>query len=269
MMKPLYHVLGEAGALTTAYCEFRLYALSFQGVFRCSEKQAAHLPESLAAMTVPLIILAVFSVAGGWVGIPAVLAANAQWLKDFLSPVLDSGPGSQSETGHHISHSTELMLMALFVLNITGKQGLLPYSAAYSQATIGIFAILNRVTDFTYQGFNGLDGHEPLVAGMLIVFLLSFRCIPLSAGFFAKYHMILAVLRQYGKTWLAIVAVFCAAVGVFYCFKVIQAMYFKEGPDPDLRLSKPYMGALLAAALLIFALGVHPDRLLSFMNLRR
>jgi NADH-quinone oxidoreductase subunit L len=90
---------------------FRLYALTFQGGFRGSEKQAAHLHESPAAMTVPLVILAVLSVAGGWVGIPPVLAENAHRLKDFLAPVLDSGSGSQSETGHHISHSTELMLM--------------------------------------------------------------------------------------------------------------------------------------------------------------
>jgi NADH-quinone oxidoreductase subunit N len=159
------------------------------------------------------------------------------------------------------------MLMAVFALNITGKQGLLLYAAAYSLATIGIFAVLTRMKDFTYEGFNGLARHEPMVAGLLTVFLLSLTGIPLTAGFFAKYHMILAVLRQDGKTWLAILAVLCAAVSVFYYFKVIQAMYFKEGPDPALRLSKPFLGALAVAALLIVMLGIHPDWLLNFMNL--
>lgn len=159
------------------------------------------------------------------------------------------------------------MLMAVFALNVTGKQGLLLYAAAYSLATVGIFAVLTHMKDYTYEGFNGLARHEPLLAGLVTVFLLSLTGIPLTAGFFAKYHMILAVLKDGGMNWLAILAVLCAAVSVYYYFRVIQAMYFKDGPDPGLRFNGTLKGALLLAALLIVVLGIHPDWLLSLMNL--
>ena len=44
-------------------------------------------------------------------------------------------------------------------------------------------------------------------------------------------------------------------------------MYFKEGPDPGLRFTKTHRAALMAVALLIVALGIHPDWLLNLMNL--
>ena len=159
------------------------------------------------------------------------------------------------------------MLMAVFALNTTGKQGLLLYAAAYSLATIGVFAVLAHMKDYTYEGFNGLARHEPLLASLLTVFLLSLTGIPLTAGFFAKYHMILAVLKEGSMKWLAILAVLCAAVSVYYYFRVIQAMYFKEGPDPGLRLTNTHRAALMAVAGLIVLLGIHPDWLLSLMNL--
>ena len=158
------------------------------------------------------------------------------------------------------------MLMAVFALNATGKQGLLLYAAAYSLATIGIFAVLSHMKDLSYEGFNGMARHEPLLAAVLTVFLLSLAGIPLTAGFFAKYHMILAVLRDGSMVWLAIVAVLFAAVSAYYYFRVIQAMYFKEGDDPGFRFSSAFKGTLLATALLIVALGIHPDWLLRLMD---
>jgi NADH-quinone oxidoreductase subunit L len=111
MKNPVYYALGVAGALMTAFYMFRLYSLTFRGSFRGTESQAAKLHESPAAMTIPLIVLALLSVAGGWVGIPPVFAENAHRLKDFLAPVLEAGAGAQGDAVHAISHSTELMLM--------------------------------------------------------------------------------------------------------------------------------------------------------------
>ena len=123
LKSPVYYVLGVAGALMTAFYMFRLYALTFQGTFRGSEKQEAQLHESPAAMTMPLIVLAILSVAGGWVGIPPVIAENAHALKEFLAPVLETGQASQGGTEHAISHSTELMLMGGVVALVLGVVG--------------------------------------------------------------------------------------------------------------------------------------------------
>ena len=88
------------------------------------------------------------------------------------------------------------MLLAVFALNNTGKQGLVLYAAAYSLATIGVFAVLIKMKDFTFDGFNGLAKYQPLLAALITVFLLSLAGIPLTAGFFAKYYMLLAALKN-------------------------------------------------------------------------
>lgn len=119
LKNPVYYVLGVAGALMTSFYMFRLYAMAFRGEFRGTEAQASHLHESPSAMTIPLIILAVLSVAGGWVGIPEVLMHDAHKLQAFLAPVLE-GIGGPADGGHHLSHSTELMLMGGVLVLIIG-----------------------------------------------------------------------------------------------------------------------------------------------------
>ena len=119
LKSPVYYMLGVAGALMTTFYMFRLYAMAFRGEFRGTEAQASHLHESPAAMTIPLIILAMLSVAGGWVGIPEVLMPDAHRLQSFLAPVLE-GIDGQPETAHHLSHSTELMLMGGVLVLIIG-----------------------------------------------------------------------------------------------------------------------------------------------------
>ena len=48
------------------------------------------------------------------------------------------------------------MLFALFSLNDYANKGLLMYSVAYSLATIGLFAVLVKMKDVTFEGYNGL-----------------------------------------------------------------------------------------------------------------
>ena len=157
------------------------------------------------------------------------------------------------------------MLFALFALNNTGRQGLILYTATYSIATIGIFAVLIRMKDYTFEGFNGLAKYQPLLAGVLVVFLFSLAGIPLTGGFFAKYYMLVAAIRNGAMPWLVILGVLSAAVSVYYYFRVIQAMYFKEGNDPGIRVSEGFKTVLVIAALLVFVLGVHPDWLLNLL----
>ncbi len=156
------------------------------------------------------------------------------------------------------------MLFALYAMNGDGKEGLFLYAAAYSVATIGIFAVLARMSDYTFDGFNGLAKSQPLVAGMLTVFFLSLAGIPLTAGFMAKFYMLKAALGTAGSLWLVIFAVVMAAVSVYYYFRVIQAMYFREpGETPHPEFPAFFKGVLGLLALLIILLGIYPELLLS------
>ena len=120
------------------------------------------------------------------------------------------------------------MMFALFALNDTAKEGLLLYAAAYSLATIGIFAVLIKMNDYTIEGFNGLGKQQPVLALTATIFLLSLTGIPLTAGFTAKFYMLMAAVKDGHQFWLVIFAVICAAISAYYYFRVIQAMYFKE-----------------------------------------
>lgn len=159
------------------------------------------------------------------------------------------------------------MLFALFAVNTTdAKEGIILYAAAYSLATIGIFAVLNKLTDYTYEGFNGLAKEQPLLAGAAVIFLLSLAGIPLTAGFLSKFYMLKAALGTGKYLWLVIFAVLMAAVSVYYYFRVVQAMYFREAKNPmQVSASGLYKTGLVIVAGLVILLGVYPEVLLSWL----
>jgi NADH-quinone oxidoreductase subunit N len=157
------------------------------------------------------------------------------------------------------------MMFSLFALNTFAKEGLILYSAAYSLATIGIFAILTKMKDYTFDGFNGLAKKDPALALMNTIFLLSLTGIPLTAGFMAKYYMLIGAIRNGHYGWLVIFAVLMAAVSAYYYFRLIQAMYFKEGPAEMLTVSRRFRIVLALTALLIIILGIYPGILTSLL----
>jgi NADH-quinone oxidoreductase subunit N len=158
------------------------------------------------------------------------------------------------------------MLLSLLALNETARQGIILYAAAYSLAAIGVFAILIKMKDYTFEGFNGLARHHPVLAATCVVFLLSLAGIPLTAGFFAKYYMLTAVISTGHYFWLVIFAVLCAVVSVYYYFRVIQAMYFKEGEPQVLDATPAFKGLLIVVAVLIVLLGIFPQWLLDKLD---
>ena len=100
------YALGLFGAMMTAFYMFRLYALTFTGTFRGTHDQEHHLHESPATMTFPLIILAILSVVGGYIGLPAVIS-ETHTLRNFLST-------SVSNIAHEeMAHNTEWMLLGI------------------------------------------------------------------------------------------------------------------------------------------------------------
>ncbi len=64
------------------------------------------------------------------------------------------------------------MMLSLYAMNADAKEGLLLYTAAYSFATIGIFAVLIKMNDYTFDGFNGFAKHQPLLAATTTIFLI-------------------------------------------------------------------------------------------------
>jgi NADH-quinone oxidoreductase subunit N len=157
------------------------------------------------------------------------------------------------------------MMFALFSVNDVAKEGLILYAAAYCISTIGIFAVLAKMQDYSFEGFNGFSKSQPLLAAVLVICLLSLAGIPLTAGFFAKYYMLASVVKTDHYLPLVIIAVLFAAVSAYYYFKVIQAMYFKEGDVVFPAVTQRFKILMLFVAAIIVVLGVFPDLLLQFL----
>ncbi len=112
---PVLWVIGVIGAMFTAFYMFRMLFLTFYGNFRGTTDQEHHLHESPKSMTVPLIILAVLSAVGGFIGVPEVLGGN-HWLAHFLAPVFEASNTKMGELS--LTHSTEYILMVISVAGV-------------------------------------------------------------------------------------------------------------------------------------------------------
>jgi len=108
---PIYYALGILGAMMTAFYMFRVYFLTFRGSFRGTKEQEHHLHESPASMTFPLIVLAILSIVGGYLGMPPVITEHHS-LAAYLSPVVTNFGDL------HLSHNTEWMLMGISVVAV-------------------------------------------------------------------------------------------------------------------------------------------------------
>jgi NADH-quinone oxidoreductase subunit L len=126
---PLGHkglwIAGLIGAACTAFYMTRLMALTFWGKSRVSKDVHPH--ESPALMTIPLIVLALLSVVGGWVGVPHALGQflpghPGNWLEHWLGSSIHEVHGME-----HASTAIELSLMGVSVA-LAGASAVMAYA---------------------------------------------------------------------------------------------------------------------------------------------
>ncbi|MEK7782347.1 MAG: NADH-quinone oxidoreductase subunit L [Candidatus Binatota bacterium] len=104
---PMLWVLGVTGAGLTAFYMFRQFFLVFFGECRADSHTKAHIHESPKAMTLPLVLLAIGSIAAGWIGLPAIFGGSrfAEWLE----PVFGA---------HHEAHAPASLEEILMVISV-------------------------------------------------------------------------------------------------------------------------------------------------------
>ncbi|HUR12776.1 MAG TPA: NADH-quinone oxidoreductase subunit L [Flavitalea sp.] len=116
----IYWFIGVLTAGVTAFYMFRLYASVFLGKFRGTEEKKQHVHESPVAITIPLIVLAILSIVGGWVGVPAIFMEGGHALGNFLAPVFAKSNEIAAE--HQLSHQTEwILVIASTVVALAGS----------------------------------------------------------------------------------------------------------------------------------------------------
>ncbi len=102
--------LGLVTALMTAFYSFRLVFVTFWGPSHVDPHHADHIHEPSHTMTMPLIVLAILSIATGYLGIP-----------EFLGPMFETGTGTAAHGG-----AASIVIMVLAT-----SMGLIGIAGAY------------------------------------------------------------------------------------------------------------------------------------------
>ncbi|HNP47987.1 MAG TPA: NADH-quinone oxidoreductase subunit L [Bacteroidia bacterium] len=111
----LFFFLAVTSVLTAIYM-FRVFFLTFYGTFRGTHDQEHHLHESPPSMTIPLVVLAILSTVGGFLGLPTVFSEH-HFFGDFLKSSL-STPGTMLQS--EASHTFEWTLIGVSIITLAG-----------------------------------------------------------------------------------------------------------------------------------------------------
>jgi NADH-quinone oxidoreductase subunit N len=194
-----------------------------------------------------LIALAALSMAGG-----SLLALSQVNMKRLLAY------SSIAHAGY--------ALLGLMSGTPDGVSATMTYALIYAFMTLGAFGVVaglgQRGEELT--GYHGLAATSPWTAAAMLLFLLSLTGIPPTAGFAAKFTVILSAIRS-GHTILAVLAVACSVISAFFYLRVAVLMYMTEpeGAVP-LRLPAGVSAVLALAALVTLVGGIFPDTVSSW-----
>jgi NADH-quinone oxidoreductase subunit N len=209
----------------------------------------------------------------GWVPIVAVISGFSLLLGNFAA--LAQTNVRRLFAYSAIAHAGALLL-GVIAAGRAGPGPLFYYAATYGIATVGAFGVLAVIERSgacqNISDLAGLHRRSPLLAGCLLVFVLSLAGIPPLAGFFGKFAVFTAALRLGGLDgpagWLAVLAIGMSAVALYYYLIVLkQALVIRPVGEVD-RIKVPFgpMIALLTAAVLLVVLGVFPSLVLRFLR---
>ncbi len=115
----IFWLIGLITAMMTAFYMFRLYFMTFEGKEKFDHHKV-HPHESPKVMIVPLIVLAVLSAIGGFIGIPEIFSGeHGNLFHNWLAPVFKTAELKLLHYGSH-SHFEELLLMIVSVVAAAG-----------------------------------------------------------------------------------------------------------------------------------------------------
>lgn len=162
-----------------------------------------------------------------------------------------------------VSHAGYMLMVILVGSN---ADDVLFYVIAYSIASIVAFGVIMLIED-TYgnsdvDSFVGLAKKNPFLAFVMTVALMSLAGVPLTAGFVAKVYVLSSAFEA-GHGILVTVAILNAMVGIYYYFKVIIAIYFKEANQESnnikINVSSFYKIVLFLGIIATIVLGLCSD----------
>ncbi len=199
-----------------------------------------------------LIIIALLSIAGG--NIIAIAQSN---LKRMLA----------YSTISHMGY----FLCGILAGTEEGYSASLFYVLVYAVMSLAAFGIVLFLATKENESdqlddLKGLSKRSPWIAFLLMVLMFSMAGIPPTAGFFAKFSVIQALVNA-DLIWVAAIGVILAVVGAYYYLRIIKLAYF-DAPESDeaIKTNVGMSAVLTVNVLLIVAILPWIGSLLALCN---
>lgn len=202
------------------------------------------------------VILRVFLnplVAGSnvWI-ILAIIAVVTMALGSFVALVQDNFKRLLAYSS--IAHAG----FAIFGIVAGGADGVasvMLYLLIYTFMNLGIFGAVIMIRNGNFSGeviedYAGFAKLHPGLALLMLLYLFSLAGIPPTAGFFAKFYVLVALIER-GFVLLAVIAVLLSAVAAYFYIRIVMVMFMRE---PE-RVFEPALTPLVGAALAVTAAG--------------
>ena len=152
-----------------------------------------------------------------------------------------------------------------------GIQSSIIYISIYLIMNLGLFSCLFMMkrNDKYYENIDDLSGlskNHPLISLSLLIILFSLAGIPPMAGFFAKFYVFTAVVKE-SMYFLAITGLLSTVIAAFYYLRIIKIIYFdpeKEKYDTDYNIGLKI--TLSLSTLLILLYFIFPSTLVEIVS---
>jgi NADH-quinone oxidoreductase subunit N len=178
-----------------------------------------------------------------------------------------------------IAHIGYLLIVFMVCINADNRglavEAACFYLIAYTATTIAAFGLLTLVSASAVERENvqlrelsGLFWRQPLLAGLLLVALLSLAGIPLTAGFIGKFYLVSAAVS--GHHWVLLFSLALgSAIGIYYYLRVVY--YMTRRPREHLQehaITRTWRGSILSGALIasILLLGIVPGTIMQYLR---
>ena len=196
-----------------------------------------------------------------WVVVVAVIAVLTMALGSFVALV-------QTNIKRMLAYSSiahaGFVLLGLVAGGRDGVASVMLYLLIYAFMNLGIFAIIimmrsGNVSGEAIEDYAGFAKSHRGLALLMLIFLFSLASIPPTAGFFAKFYILVALVEQ-GYVGLAVIAVLLSAVAAFFYVRIVMLMYMKEPARPfDLALTPSLRMAIAITGAGTVGIGLLPS----------
>jgi NADH-quinone oxidoreductase subunit N len=161
------------------------------------------------------------------------------------------------------------LLIILLTGSSKGIQASIFYLISYFITTLGAFGVISLLSTCSYEtekigDYKGLFWKRPWMAIVFTLSLLSLAGIPITAGFIAKFYVILEGMKA-GLMVLVFSMIINSVIGLYYYLRVITSLFSPAGENKLPALSLSGNLTLAAIALSILILGIYPGWLIDII----